>query len=82
MRQGSRAGRAVYAAAPVVVAALAHIGPAVTWLPELRRRRFPGLAGQGDAGHVAHPVDDRPPPGCTPPGPPPTPPTEHKSMGA
>ncbi len=66
MRQGSRAGRAVYAAAPVVVAALAHIGPAVTWLPELRRRRFPGLAGQGDAGHVALTFDDGPDPVSTP----------------
>ncbi|MFE1046193.1 polysaccharide deacetylase family protein [Streptomyces olivaceus] len=66
MRQGPRAGRAVSAAAPVVVAALAHIGPAVTWLPELRRRRFPELAGQGDAGHVALTFDDGPDPVSTP----------------
>ncbi len=48
MRAGFHAGPAARAVAPVVVAAaLAHIGPAATWLPELRRRRFPGLAGQG-----------------------------------
>ncbi|MDT0610578.1 polysaccharide deacetylase family protein, partial [Streptomyces lancefieldiae] len=65
MREGIHAGRAVYAAAPVV-AALAHIGPAATWLPELRRRRFPGLAGQGRPDHVALTFDDGPDPRSTP----------------
>ncbi|MGC9376924.1 polysaccharide deacetylase family protein [Streptomyces sp. MH13] len=66
MREGSHAGPAVYAVAPVVVAALAHIGPAATWLPELRRRRFPGLAGQGRPDHVALTFDDGPDPASTP----------------
>lgn len=65
MGEGFRAGRAVYAVAPVV-AALAHIGPAATWLPELRRRRFPGLAGQGRPDHVALTFDDGPDPASTP----------------
>ncbi|MEU9218776.1 polysaccharide deacetylase family protein [Streptomyces sp. NPDC048376] len=66
MRHEFRAGRAVYAVTPVLVAALAHIGPAATWLPELRRRRFPGLAGLGDPGHVALTFDDGPDPESTP----------------
>ncbi|MEU6446438.1 polysaccharide deacetylase family protein [Streptomyces sp. NPDC046979] len=65
MRQGFHRGRAVCAVAPALVA-LAHIGPAVTWLPELRRRRFPGLAGQGRPGHVALTFDDGPDPVTTP----------------
>ncbi|PPS87230.1 polysaccharide deacetylase family protein [Streptomyces sp. MH60] len=66
MHHGFRAGRAVYAVAPVLAAALAHIGPAATWLPELRRRRFPGLAGRGRPGHVALTFDDGPDPVSTP----------------
>ncbi|WP_240330360.1 polysaccharide deacetylase family protein [Streptomyces sp. CB09001] len=66
MRHGFPTGRAVYAVAPVVAAALAHIGPAATWLPELRRRRFPGLAGRGSPGHVALTFDDGPDPASTP----------------
>lgn len=65
-RHGFPTGRAVYAVAPVVAAALAHIGPAATWLPELRRRRFPGLAGRGSPGHVALTFDDGPDPASTP----------------
>ncbi|MCQ4195147.1 polysaccharide deacetylase family protein [Streptomyces parvulus] len=65
MRQGSHAGRAAWAVVPAAVA-LAHIGPAATWLPELRRRRFPGLAGRGSAGHVALTFDDGPDPVSTP----------------
>lgn len=65
MRQEFPAGRAVYVAAPVV-AALAHIGPAATWLPGLRRRRFPGLAGQGSPTHVALTFDDGPDSASTP----------------
>ncbi|AQS70943.1 polysaccharide deacetylase family protein [Streptomyces pactum] len=64
---GFPAGPAAYAVAPVLVtAALAHIGPAATWLPKLRRRRFPGLAGQGRPGHVALTFDDGPDPASTP----------------
>ncbi|MFJ4330635.1 MULTISPECIES: polysaccharide deacetylase family protein [unclassified Streptomyces] len=66
MRHGFRTGRAVYAGAPVVAAALAHIGPAATWLPGLRRRLFPGLAGLGSPGHVALTFDDGPDPVSTP----------------
>ncbi|WP_328559113.1 polysaccharide deacetylase family protein [Streptomyces coelicoflavus] len=66
MRQTISATRAVYAAAPVAAVALAHIGPAATWLPGLRRRRFPGLAGQGSPGHVALTFDDGPDPVSTP----------------
>ncbi|MDN3245082.1 polysaccharide deacetylase family protein [Streptomyces sp. ZSW22] len=65
MREDFRAGPAVCAVAPFV-AALAHIGPAATWLPGLRRRRFPGLAGQGRPGHVALTFDDGPDPVSTP----------------
>ncbi|MDG9725239.1 MULTISPECIES: polysaccharide deacetylase family protein [unclassified Streptomyces] len=65
MRERSHAGPAVYAVAPVVVA-LAHIGPAATWLPGLRRRRFPGLAGQGRPDHIALTFDDGPDPASTP----------------
>lgn len=66
MPGGSRAGLAAYAVAPVVVAALAHIGPAATWLPGLRRRGFPALAGQGRADHIALTFDDGPDPASTP----------------
>ncbi|GHB28454.1 polysaccharide deacetylase familiy protein [Streptomyces viridiviolaceus] len=65
MGDRSRAGRAAYAVVPVVVA-LAHIGPAATWLPGLRRRWFPGLAGQGRPDHVALTFDDGPDPASTP----------------
>ncbi|MEV5547352.1 polysaccharide deacetylase family protein [Streptomyces sp. NPDC052309] len=58
-------GRLACAVAPAVVA-LAHIGPAVTWLPGLRRRWFPGLAGQGRPDHVALTFDDGPDPVSTP----------------
>jgi peptidoglycan/xylan/chitin deacetylase (PgdA/CDA1 family) len=48
------------------LAALAHIGPAATWLPGLRRRWFPALAGLGRPGHVALTFDDGPHPASTP----------------
>ncbi|WP_030181996.1 polysaccharide deacetylase family protein [Streptomyces violaceorubidus] len=66
MRQEMRVERAVYAVAPLAAAALAHIGPAATWLPGLRRRRFPRLAGLGSPGHVALTFDDGPDPVSTP----------------
>ncbi|MEU9588919.1 polysaccharide deacetylase family protein [Streptomyces sp. NPDC048193] len=75
MRDRTGTGRAAYAAVPAVVvpavvvpavAALAHIGPAATWLPGLRRRWFPALAGQGRPDHVALTFDDGPDPASTP----------------
>ncbi|NJQ00246.1 polysaccharide deacetylase family protein [Streptomyces zingiberis] len=51
---------------PFAVAAAAHIAPAVTWLPGLRRRCFPGLAGAGRPDHVALTFDDGPDPESTP----------------
>ncbi len=69
MTERSPAGRAAHALAPaavLAVAALAHIGPAATWLTELRSRRFPALAGQGHRGHIALTFDDGPDPESTP----------------
>ncbi|MEU9560070.1 polysaccharide deacetylase family protein [Streptomyces fumanus] len=65
-------GRAVRVPAPCAVVlapcavALAHIGPAATWLPGVRRRWWPGLAGQGHPAHVALTFDDGPDPVSTP----------------
>jgi peptidoglycan/xylan/chitin deacetylase (PgdA/CDA1 family) len=44
----------------------AHVGPAATWLPGLRRAFFPKLAGRGRPGHVALTFDDGPDPRSTP----------------
>ncbi|MFC9810160.1 polysaccharide deacetylase family protein [Streptomyces griseoaurantiacus] len=59
---------AALAAVPLAVtaAAGAHIVPAATWLPGLRRRCFPRLAGIGRPGHVALTFDDGPDPLSTP----------------
>ncbi|MET9367378.1 polysaccharide deacetylase family protein [Streptomyces griseoflavus] len=51
--------------APVTAVAAAHIAPAATWLPVVRRR-FPRLAGVGDPSHVALTFDDGPDPESTP----------------
>ncbi|MBV2354016.1 polysaccharide deacetylase family protein [Streptomyces sp. J2-1] len=51
--------------APAVLAA-AHIGTAATWLPDVRRTLFPGLAGRGRPDHVALTFDDGPDPESTP----------------
>jgi peptidoglycan/xylan/chitin deacetylase (PgdA/CDA1 family) len=60
-------GRAGGAAGWAGGAALAaHILPAATWLPCLRRACFPGLAGTGGPGHVALTFDDGPDPASTP----------------
>ena len=40
--------------------------PGITAIGPVRRRFFPGLAGQGRAGHVALTFDDGPDPGATP----------------
>lgn len=48
------------------VLAATHIVPAATWLPGLRRRVFPALAGIGRADHVALTFDDGPDPHSTP----------------
>ncbi|MEV6162395.1 polysaccharide deacetylase family protein [Streptomyces sp. NPDC052052] len=55
--------------APLAMSALvltAHIGPAATWLPGLRRRCLPSLAGLGHPGHIALTFDDGPDPRSTP----------------
>ncbi|MEV5987847.1 polysaccharide deacetylase family protein [Streptomyces sp. NPDC052051] len=52
--------------ASFALAAVAHIGPAVTWLPGLRYRFFPRLAGAGRPDHVALTFDDGPDPTSTP----------------
>ncbi|MFE7963689.1 polysaccharide deacetylase family protein [Streptomyces cellulosae] len=54
------------AALPLAAAALAHIGPAATWLPVVRRRLSPRLAGAGHPCHVALTFDDGPDPVSTP----------------
>ncbi|GAA4794099.1 polysaccharide deacetylase family protein [Streptomyces ziwulingensis] len=61
----TRAVRAACAVAPPA-AALAHIGPAASWLPGPRRRWLPGLAGRGSPCHVALTFDDGPDPVSTP----------------
>jgi peptidoglycan/xylan/chitin deacetylase (PgdA/CDA1 family) len=48
------------------LALAAHVVPAGTWLPGVRRTLFPGLAGTGRPGHVALTFDDGPDPGSTP----------------
>ncbi|MFF2327197.1 MULTISPECIES: polysaccharide deacetylase family protein [unclassified Streptomyces] len=55
--------------APLALSALAlttHVVPAGTWLPGLRRRCFPALAGLGHPGHIALTFDDGPDPRSTP----------------
>jgi peptidoglycan-N-acetylglucosamine deacetylase len=49
----------------LVASAAWHVGPAVTWLP-LVRRFLPGLAGRGRGDHVAVTFDDGPGLGSTP----------------
>nr|WP_237305161.1 polysaccharide deacetylase family protein [Streptomyces qaidamensis] len=51
---------------PAVVGAAAHIVPAVTWIPAVRRCCFPRLAGMGRPDHVALTFDDGPDPASTP----------------
>lgn len=52
--------------AAVSAVAAAHIVPAATWLPRLRSRCFPRLAGHGRPDHVALTFDDGPDPATTP----------------
>jgi peptidoglycan/xylan/chitin deacetylase (PgdA/CDA1 family) len=62
-----RAGAAGAAAAETLaLAGAAHAGPALTWLPAVRRRLAPGLHGLGPPGHVALTFDDGPDPTSTP----------------
>ncbi|MET9876724.1 polysaccharide deacetylase family protein [Actinacidiphila glaucinigra] len=63
MRRGGDARRAALAGG---VLAAGHIVPAATWLPGLRRRAFPALAGLGRPDHVALTFDDGPDPVSTP----------------
>jgi peptidoglycan/xylan/chitin deacetylase (PgdA/CDA1 family) len=43
-----------------------EVAPGATWLPPVRRRLTPGLAGLGTPGHVALTFDDGPHPAGTP----------------
>ncbi|MDX3234514.1 polysaccharide deacetylase family protein [Streptomyces sp. ME03-5709C] len=63
MRRGGDVRRSALA---VGILAAGHIVPAATWLPGLRRRVFPALAGLGSPGHVALTFDDGPDPVSTP----------------
>jgi peptidoglycan/xylan/chitin deacetylase (PgdA/CDA1 family) len=53
-------------AAALGVTVAAHVAPAATWLPVLRRTCFPALAGLGRRDHVALTFDDGPDPRSTP----------------
>ena len=53
-------------ALPLAAGFLAHIGPAATWLPVVRRHLSPRLAGVGHPRHVALTFDDGPDPVSTP----------------
>ncbi|MFD7699268.1 polysaccharide deacetylase family protein [Streptomyces caelestis] len=61
----SPARRTAAVLTPVAVVAAAHIAPAATWLPVVRRR-LPRLAGVGHPAHVALTFDDGPDPESTP----------------
>jgi peptidoglycan/xylan/chitin deacetylase (PgdA/CDA1 family) len=54
------------AATGVAGLCLTHIGPAASWLPAVRDRMAPGLAGRGRPDHVALTFDDGPDPVSTP----------------
>lgn len=54
------------AAAGAAGLALAHLGPAASWLPPLRNRLMPTLAATGRPDHVALTFDDGPDPISTP----------------
>ncbi|MCH0564504.1 polysaccharide deacetylase family protein [Streptomyces sp. MUM 2J] len=58
--------RAAAVLVPCAALAAAHIGPAATWLPAVRRSCFPRLAGTGRPDHVALTFDDGPDPVSTP----------------
>ena len=64
----TRSGAAVAALAGLAAAglAVAQAGPGLTGLGPVRRALFPGLAGEGDPGHVALTFDDGPDPEATP----------------
>jgi peptidoglycan/xylan/chitin deacetylase (PgdA/CDA1 family) len=61
-----RAAMVLAPTAAVTAVAAVHIGPAATWLPGLRCRFFPGLAGVGRPDHIALTFDDGPDPKSTP----------------
>ncbi len=66
MRTQQAAGLTAALAGAAAAIELAHLAPAASWLPPLRRRFFPALAGQGRAGHLALTFDDGPSPNSTP----------------
>jgi len=57
---------AAAAAGALSLAGAVHAGPALTWVPAVRRRLAPGLHGLGRPGHVALTFDDGPDPTSTP----------------
>ena len=59
-------GAAKVLAVVPVLALAAHVVPAATWLPGVRRALWPPLAGLGHLGHVALTFDDGPDPASTP----------------
>ncbi|MDX3229286.1 polysaccharide deacetylase family protein [Streptomyces sp. ME19-01-6] len=66
-RRGDARHRAeALAAAAAGLVAAAHLVPAGTWLPGVRRALFPALAGRGRPDHIALTFDDGPDPGSTP----------------
>ncbi|MCP9999242.1 polysaccharide deacetylase family protein [Streptomyces werraensis] len=56
------ARRAASVGPTLAAGALAHVGPAATWLPVVRRHLSPRLAGAGHPRHVALTFDDGPDP--------------------
>ncbi|MCD0481117.1 polysaccharide deacetylase family protein [Streptacidiphilus sp. ASG 303] len=54
------------APAALLLPAAAHVGPAATWLPPVRRLLLPALDGRGRPDHVALTFDDGPDPASTP----------------
>jgi peptidoglycan-N-acetylglucosamine deacetylase len=60
------AAGAAWAGAAALTAAAWHLGPAATWLPDVRKVFDPVLDGRGDPGHVALTFDDGPDPRSTP----------------
>ncbi|MFD8255078.1 polysaccharide deacetylase family protein [Streptomyces werraensis] len=62
---GAAARRAASVGLTLAAGALAHVGPAATWLPVVRRHLSSRLAGTGHPRHVALTFDDGPGPVST-----------------
>ncbi|MGY0064603.1 polysaccharide deacetylase family protein [Streptomyces sp. LZ34] len=63
---GGRQRAEALATGMTALVAAAHVAPAGTWLPGVRRAFFPVLAGRGRPDHIALTFDDGPDPGSTP----------------